>query len=98
MAIAVNDEGVRALQDFSARIEEGVEAIKGECDKMTGIVDQYSGKIGPHAGEIKSALDEIKGAILRGTVPAHNVSEKLLDVADAYQEIIDTQYYGNLGN
>ncbi len=98
MSIAVNPEGVKALKDYSARIAEGVESIKSETDKMASITDQYSGKIGPHADQIKNALETIKGAVLQGTVPALEISEKLNQVADAYQQVIDTSYYGGLGN
>ena len=98
MLIQANSEGVKALQDYSKKITDAVDKIISESDKMTGITDQYSGKIGPHASQIKSALDTIKGAVLRGVEPANTISEKLDEVAEAYQEIIDENYYGGVGN
>lgn len=98
MAFSVNPESVQALKNYATKIEEGAEQIKNETDTMSNITDQYSGKIGPHADQIKSALDTIKGAVLQGMVPAHEISEKLNDVADAYQEVIDQNYYGGTGN
>ena len=98
MAFSVNSESVSALKDYSMKIEEGTEEIKSETDRMGNITDQYSGRIGPHAGDIKNALDTIKGAVLQGMVPAHEIAEKLNDVAEAYQEVIDYNYYGSSGN
>ncbi len=98
MAFSVNSESVSALKNYAMKIEEGAGEIKGETDKMANITDQYSGRIGPHAGDIKNALDTIKGAVLRGMVPAHEIAEKLNEVAEAYQEVIESKYYGGSGN
>lgn len=96
--IAVNSEGVRSLKEYSRKITDAVGEIKSASDSMANVTDQHSGKIGPHAGDIKSALDTIKGAVLRGVEPANNIAEKLNEVAEAYQEIIDGNYYGGSGN
>ena len=98
MAIAVNSEGVSALKDYSAKLTDATDEIKTETDRMTNVTDQYSGKIGPHADQIKNALDVIKGAVFQGTVPAVEISDKLKEIAEAYQEIIDTIFYGGSGN
>lgn len=98
MMIQVNNEGVSALKEYSRKIQEAVGEIKTATDSMSNITDQYSGKIGPHASEIKSALDTIKGAVLQGIEPANAIAEKLNEVAEAYQEIIDGNYYGGVGN
>lgn len=97
MAIAVNSESVRSLREYSNKINESVEEIKNSTNTMENVTDQYSGRLGPHADQIKQALLEIKSAVWQGVVPANEISEKLVDVADAYQEIIDTNYYGGSG-
>lgn len=98
MLIQVNTEGVKALREYSAKLEESFHEIKNDTNVMTSVTDQFSGKIGPHADDIKRALDSIRGAVFSSLAPAKNVSDKLLELAEAYQEIIDGDYYGNLGN
>ena len=98
MVFQVNTESVQALKEYAQKINEGVDDIKTETDRMASITDQYQGKIGPHASDIKSALDTIKGAVLRGTVPANEIADKLEDLAAGYQDVIDSNYYGNSGN
>ena len=97
MSIAINPEGVSALKDYSTKLAHATDEIKTETDRMANTTDQYSGKIGPHENRIKNALDIIKGAVFQGTVPAVEISDKLKEIAEAYQEIIDTDYYGGSG-
>ena len=95
--IAVNPASVKALRDYSRKLEEGVEEIKSSTCNMQNITDQYQGSLGPHAGQIRDALDAIQGAVWQGVQPVNEISEKLIDVADAYQDVIDTDYYGGSG-
>ncbi len=98
MAYSVNPESVKALQSYSAKITEAVAEIKNATTQMAGIVSENSQRIGPHADKIKAALESIKGAVLESVEPADEISEKLNDIADGYQEVIDATYYSRSGN
>lgn len=98
MLIQANSAGVDALKEYARKIQEAVGEIKTASDQMANITDQYAGKLGTHVADIKNALDTIKGAIFRGVEPANKISDTLNEVAQAYQEVIDSNYYGGGGN
>ncbi len=98
MIIGVTDEGVNALKEYARKIQEAVGEIKTASDQMANVTDQYADKLGPHVADIKNALDTIKGAVFRGVEPANKISDTLNEVAQAYQEVINSNYYGGGGN
>lgn len=98
MIIQVNQEGINALREYSIRLRESIEAIKSSCQSARNVIDEHSGKIGPHEDQIKTAINTILGAVHQGTVPAIEVSDKINEVAEAYQEIVEGNYYGGMGN
>ena len=98
MAYSVNPESVNALKAYATKITEAVTEIKNETSQMASVADDNAQRIGPHASDIKSALDTIKTAVFASIEPANEISEKLNEVADGYQEVIDATYYGGSGN
>ena len=95
---ACSDEGVQALNDCASRISEGGELIRSETNTMRSVADEYAGTIGPHQEQLKAALDEIAGAVNQCIEPANNIAEMLQEVADGYQEVIDSNPFGAGGN
>ncbi len=95
---ACSDEGVAALKDCAARILDGAEGLKAETSAMRSVGDEYSDTLGPHLSELNSALDGIQGALARCIEPANNIADLLNEVAEGYQDVIDTNPFGTGGN
>lgn len=95
---ACSNEGVQALNNCASQILEGSQVIEQETSTMRQVADEYSGTIGPHQAELSAALDGIAGAIKRCIEPANNIASILQDVAEGYQDVIDTNRYGSAGN
>ena len=95
---AVNDEGVRALNDLASSINEGKDTIKQETGRMEQVADQYAETLGPHHSELRGVLTAIRGALVDCIQPVEEISEKLTRLAGRYQAIIDKNPFGGLGN
>ena len=95
---ACSPDGVQALNDCASRVIEGGETIRDDTNAIRSIADEYPDAIGPHQAELTSALDGIAGAVNKCIEPANHVADILREVAEGYQEVIDENPYGSLGN
>ena len=95
---AVSEEGVQALKLVALKVIEGTEEIKEETVRMTQIADQYRDTLGPHRDELENVLMEIKGAFWNGVMPAHDIADRLNEVAEGYQDVIGTNRFRSSGN
>lgn len=98
MKYAVNPEGVQALRTLSRQIVEGAETINSAADALSTAADEHSDALGPHQSSIAGILEEIRAAEAAAAEPVESVSEKLNDVAEGYQEVIDNDRYSGVGN
>ncbi len=95
---ACSDEGVQEINGCASSIEEGVNTIKSETDTMRQVADEYTNTLGPHHSELVEALEAVGEAVKHCAEPAEGVVEKLEELADSYQDVIDTQRFKQLGN
>lgn len=93
----VNEEGVAALQALSQKLPECAEAIKSAAEAMRSAFDDNRQGLGPHDTSIENILEEIKEANDAAADPVEELSEKIGDVAEGYQDIIDNDRYGGSG-
>lgn len=93
MIYAVNDEGVAALNNLGTTLPEKSEEILKMADEIVSTADENAELLGVHAQDLKNALDAIKQEICNAAGPVEELSEKILDVADGYQEVIDRKRF-----
>lgn len=98
MKYAVNDEGVAALKGLAAKIEEGKEIIKAAAKALSSAADEHSNTLGPHQASIVNILEEIQAAEEAAAGPVESIAEKLNDIAEAYQDVIDNDRFSHSGN
>ena len=89
---AVNQEGVDALNALSARLPELLEEIKTAAEQLNSVADDQNG-LGPHAATIEEIVESIQASVRDAEDPINTLSEVIADVAEGYQEIIDTNEY-----
>ncbi len=85
---AVSEDGVEALQLSSNKIIESVQTLYQLITTLSSTVEG-SAALGPHASTIKQLLLELYTNVKDSIEPAKQVSEKLNEVAEAYQDIIE---------
>ena len=93
MKYAVNEEGISAMNAMASAIEEAVEEIQSQCKKIESAADEHQDSIGPHQASLESVLEEIATNLSQSSEPANLVGEKLKEVAEGYQEVIDTDNF-----
>lgn len=94
MKYTVNEAGVAALNSLSQKLPECAETIKTASDTLSSSFDENRAGLGPHDASIESILEDMKAANEAAAEPVEELSEKLSDVAESYQEIIDNDRYG----
>ncbi len=96
--IAVNTEGVQALQTLATSITEAIEQIKSQTSAVESAADENPEGLGPHKASLDSALEEISANVQQASDPASNVSDKLNEIAEAYNEIIENDRIAGAGS
>lgn len=91
MKYAVNEQGVAAMNNMANAITTAIDEIDGATKTTQEIADEYNDVLGPHKSELDSALEDIAANIKNSTSPAADVAERLRDVADGYQDVIDSK-------
>ena len=89
----VSDEGVSALKNLSTRLPEQVEAVKSAADALESSFESNHTGLGPHSDSIRRVIEEIREATNQAASPVVELAEKVGDVAEAYQAIIDNNRY-----
>lgn len=90
---AANENGVQALKTMSNALYTAVEEIANHTTHIISITDEYCDTIGPHKSSLDQALEEISDCIRRSGEPANDIAERLCEVAEGYQEVIDNDRF-----
>lgn len=98
MEYAVNEEGILALRALSGRLNEGVSAVSGAADALENALDSNRLGLGPHAGSISLLISEVRQESRGACGPVSELSAKVLDLANEYQEFVDTNRFGGAGS
>lgn len=96
MRYAVNEEGVQALKNLSNEVLESTESIKSAAQALKGAADDNASALGPHQASISNVLEEIQTAEQAAAEPVQEVSDKLNEVAEKYQGIIDDDPFSGM--
>lgn len=96
--IAVSAEGVQALQTLATSITEAIDQIKSQTTTVESAVDENPEGLGPHKSSLDSAIEEISANVQQASDPASNVSNKLNEIAAAYNEIIGNDRIAGTGS
>ena len=88
--IAVTTEGVKTIQNLSKQIDEGGKKIKTDAQSL-GSIDT-AGLGGEHVKEIQDAIKAVEQAISESTEPIKTVVERLNNLANTYNAIINKDF------
>lgn len=95
MAIySANEQGVQALNKLGKDLPEAKDAILKAAQTVTGEVDSNQSLLGPHAAELRGAIEEIEAELESASDPIDELAEKVIDVADGYEEVISKKRFG----
>ena len=97
MRYTATDAGVAALNAAADNIVDASEEIVTKTNAMVSEADSNRQGLGPHVDQLMEALESISQCMTNSQNVVEEVSEKLTDAADAYQEIIDRQRFTNSG-
>ena len=89
MKYSVNEEGVQALKTLSNAIFSAIESITSHSSQIRSLSDEYSDTIGPHKSSLDQSVENIIECIHQSAEPANDIAERLCEVAEGYQEVID---------
>lgn len=89
MKYAVNEQGIQAMNKMASSVTEAVEEMRGLTAKVRSEAEGHQNSLGPHKKSLDTALSEIEQDLRQASEPAKGVAEKLTEVAEAYEEIID---------
>lgn len=94
---ACSIEGIQELKECSSRILDGGQIISEQTNTIRQIVEDYPDTLGPHQSDLISSLDNIASAIKECVQPVNSIASLLLDVAEGYQEVVDTNLFDTTG-
>lgn len=95
--LKADEEGVKILNGMADGIEEGADHIVEQTDALLDEVEQYRA-LGPHINSIKNIVALIQEETKNSSAPARVVAQKLRKKAQDYQDWIDDDLFGDLGN
>lgn len=94
MAIySANDQGVQALNKLGKELPEAKDAIIQASDQVLSEVDSNQQLLGPHAADLRGAIEEIKTELQSAADPIDELADKVIDVADGYEEVISKKRF-----
>ena len=89
-AIAVTQEGVKAIKSLSETIDTGEKSIKADARRLSDI--NTAGLGGEHTKQIGDAIKAVEEAIKDSSEPIKDIVERLNNLANAYNAIINKDY------
>lgn len=95
MTYSVNEEGVAALRTLANMLTTSLAEITAENAKLLECLDDTRGGLGPHAQSILELVKYVNEVVKCAQEPIESLAEIVSDVADGYEEIIGTDYYGD---
>jgi methyl-accepting chemotaxis protein len=90
MKYAVNPEGVSSLKRLSQNLNDNSEKISKSTDSLQDTYEENSANLGPHSNTIAQIIEEIKQTASEASGPVTELSDRVSEIAEAYQDIIDT--------
>lgn len=88
-AYACNPEGVKLLNAMSTSLVNALDEIGNSTTNVRSVAEDNSGYLGPHVQSFFNALTDIEATLKKASIPAKEVSNKLINVANKYQDVID---------
>ena len=97
--IAITQEGVSALRKLANDLSENVEIIKKSTNELQNIYEENAAYLAPHADSLGQVIEDVKQTSAKAAEPVDGLAEKVLDLADDYEEFInDDPFIGISGN
>ena len=99
MIYTVSDKGVETLQRLGSSLPVLCDEIRVRARVMMDIAQEQQALLGVHVQDLISALEDILEEQQAAEELIEELSEKALDIADAYQEVIDhIRFTGGAGD
>ena len=92
---SVSSQGIDALRALASGLIDSLESVEGAASKLDSAASEQSG-LGPHADQIDEIITNIRTAVNSAKGPVEDLSQKVSEVADAYQDIIDTNLFSGI--
>lgn len=93
----IDDYSVSILRQTAILVQEAHTNLGTETKVLLMVASERSGALGPHKKSLENALEEILTSIQSSAEAVVYVSEKLSDIADAYEEIMGNDRFSNIG-
>ncbi len=93
--IAVNEHGVKELKNLANCLRRSRELITNRLDSLQSVFDESKNGLGYHSEKIGNILEEVRRVQQACLAPVDVLAENILELADAYQDLIDYDVYGN---
>ncbi len=87
---AVNEEGTRALRIMANAIESAANQMIASINNFRSIADENEDALGPHKPSLDDVIEDLYNDFKSLIEPVNNISDILNEIAEDYQEIIDT--------
>ena len=97
MKYAVSPEGVAELKKMSAAIVSSAESIKTLTGALEAAAGDHANLLGPHYASLEQVIEEIRSAEEAAVEPVNGLSDMLNEVAEGYQEVIDSDPFSGAG-
>ena len=98
MGYAVNEEGVVALKALAGRLQESIASISRASDALESAMEANRQGLGPHAASVASLIADTRQAHQDACSPILELSGKVGDLANDYQEFIDMNRFAGGGS
>jgi methyl-accepting chemotaxis protein len=96
---AINEEGVAALKQLSADLTENIEKIVKATSGLENTCESCRSDLGPHVESLSEVIEEVREISSRAADPIESLSEKALEYAQDFEEIIaNDRFKGISGN
>ena len=92
---SVNQEGVDALRSLSSGLIESLEMVEAAVSRLASVSGDQNG-LGPHGAKIDDVINNIQQVAKNAESPIQDLSQKVSEVAEAYQDIVDTDPYSSI--
>ena len=95
MTYSVSIEGVQALRTLATMLRTSLSDIAVENAKLLECLDDTSNGLGPHASTILNLIKYVNDVTQHAQGPIEDLADIVSDIADGYEEIIGTDFYGD---
>ena len=89
----VTDQAIAAMNNMAAQLEELVNKIHQEAEKMKSVFEDNRDGLGAHSSSIQALIDEVEDTEQDATIPVRKLILKLQRAALIRQKHIETHRY-----